>query len=269
VTHVSTSNSTSFAEPNGTVAYLAQGLKGLQVSGLPASGTLTVAGANLTVNLTFIHGATTSFTFHRAGLPNGMSWCASLGGWSGCPDRAGTVLKNLTPGTYSYSVWPEPGYRASAKLHGVVVPVAGSLNLSARGATLLTTFAQVTYAVTFHESGLAPGTRWSVKVVGLFHGHRASVQAHSSTSNITVETPNGTFNYTIGALSHYATNRTGSFGVDALSLTVNVTYSPARPMQPGPAISAGPLRTASSSAPPILGGDAPGAVRSAGRAGEA
>ena len=73
------------------------------------------------------------------------------------------------------------------------------------------------YSVTFTESGLPPGTNWSVTTNG--------VRESNTTSSIRFEIPHGTYNYTIGSVSDYRVSPgKGTLTVPTM-LLVAVTYS--------------------------------------------
>jgi len=75
------------------------------------------------------------------------------------------------------------------------------------------------YPVTFNETGLAPGTSWSVFVNG-------TVQ-NSSTSTINVSLPYGVYSYeVIPSLGYTSTPSNGSFFVFNSALEINLTMAP-------------------------------------------
>jgi hypothetical protein len=103
--------SITFAVTNGSYTYLIAGPSGFIVSGLAPEGILGVSGSTLTQPVTFLRGATYSLTFREVGLPNGTSWCVTLGA-KVCTTGNDLVFKNLTNGTYSFQVATVPGFTA-------------------------------------------------------------------------------------------------------------------------------------------------------------
>ncbi len=75
------------------------------------------------------------------------------------------------------------------------------------------------YPLSFKESGLPAGTGWSVTTNGISQG--------SNTSSISTIEPNGTYAYTVGAVSGYtASPSSGSATVNGVSQTVAITFTP-------------------------------------------
>lgn len=74
------------------------------------------------------------------------------------------------------------------------------------------------YPVLFEESGLPPGTSWSV----IFNGTNDS----STTNNITFSAPNGTYSYTVGSVNGYtSTPSSGTVNVDGSSVIKTITFT--------------------------------------------
>jgi hypothetical protein len=74
---------------------------------------------------------------------------------------------------------------------------------------------QVTYTVTFTETGLPSGGSWSVTLNG--------VTKSSTSSSISFTEPNGTYAYTIGAISGCSRSPpSGSVTVNGAPVAVNV-----------------------------------------------
>jgi hypothetical protein len=75
------------------------------------------------------------------------------------------------------------------------------------------------YSVTFNETGLAPRTNWSVTLNGSL--------ANTTTSTNVFDEPNGTYNYSIGAVSGYTSNVTkGNVTVNATSANISIRFTP-------------------------------------------
>ncbi|MGP8078757.1 MAG: thermopsin family protease [Thermoplasmata archaeon] len=132
---------------------------------------------------------------HETGLPKGTSWGVRLGGTTTATDAFNTTLVLTTPsgkvllldGTYTYSVRPTPGYTP--------VPSFGSLALTGP-ASLLFKFHVTSYPVSFIESGLASGKRWSVLIAGPIRGSgNESERRSTETATVQFYLPNGTYHY--------------------------------------------------------------------------
>ena len=80
------------------------------------------------------------------------------------------------------------------------------------------TFSQVTYSVTFTETGLASGTSWSVTLAGTARS--------STTTSIVFSEPNGTYSFSIGAVNGYTVSpASGHSTVNGASVSESVTFT--------------------------------------------
>ena len=228
-------SSLAFLEPNGSFAYLLRGPRGFEVTGPSPGGMIAVSGANVSVSVGFARGPTPTVSFSENGLRKPTSWCVTIAGWSACSVRPRIALDDLTPGDYAYSVGPIPGYTLAATLHGVALPGRGTLAV-AHGLSVHVHFVPKTYLLSFTESGLAPGTRWSVKLQGVVRGHETMIIRSSRNGTIDFYVPNGTFTYTVRAVRGYSGGGPGSVEIVAGPASEAVTFSgdPAVPIARGP-----------------------------------
>jgi hypothetical protein len=157
----SSQDSLVFAEPNGTYSFSVGTLAGFLAS--PASGTVTVTGADASQTIAFAPAPPPTFavTFVENGLPQGAAWSVTLNGLTGT-GIATIEFSGIANGTSSFTVGPENGYSAappggSVAIRGgdAIVAISFTINPSA-GST-----------VTFMETGLQSGALWSVAVDGL------------------------------------------------------------------------------------------------------
>jgi subtilase family serine protease len=88
----------------------------------PASGTATVNGANLTVNVTFTQ-VDWTVTFTASGLPSGSVWSVVVGTQKITNTSSAVASFQLANGTYTYSISAPSGYQASPS--GGTITVAG------------------------------------------------------------------------------------------------------------------------------------------------
>jgi len=73
------------------------------------------------------------------------------------------------------------------------------------------------YTVTFVESGLPSGTRWSVAVNG--------TTVFSTTSSVTLAEPNGSYSFTVGSVAGYASNvSAGTLKVHGLPVSQPISF---------------------------------------------
>ncbi|MGB6500351.1 MAG: kelch repeat-containing protein [Thermoplasmata archaeon] len=98
-------------------------------------------------------------------------------------------------GSYSFSIQAPYDYRA--------VPDTGTVLVAGAGQVFRITFVEVTYSLTFEESGLPAGKAWSVEVAPA-GGNGSGTQTLESTSpEITFELGNGTYDYLIHSEGAY------------------------------------------------------------------
>jgi thermopsin len=118
----------------------------------------------------------------------------------------GLINLTLIPGNYSLALYTNSDQRI---FHN---------NYSFSAGNYYSFSTKPTYKVTFSETGLPEGTRWSVDVQGNV--------LHSSTGNITFNIHNGTYNYSTPAISGYSiSNGNGSFTVNGTANHFNITFS--------------------------------------------
>ncbi|MGC8506093.1 MAG: hypothetical protein ACP5NK_05230 [Thermoplasmata archaeon] len=170
-------------------------------------------------------------TFVENNLPAGYDWNLSLKGLynsSNASYSVSHVYFNLTNGSYVYSV--------TSVNKTYMAPPSGTFTVSGSPLTIYLNFTEVTYNVTFKESGLPSNTRWSVNLDG----------AITSTNNTTITDflTNGTYDYSIGNVAGYHITSTsyGNFTVNGKGVVMDVTYAknqttttPPPPPPPAPA----------------------------------
>lgn len=127
--------------------------------------------------------------FDETGLPSGVWWTIVLDGTSLSTEGRGSEIMFSEPdGTYRFSA-SAPGYVASPSAGTVTVagtPVFTSISFYAPGSL---------FRVVFHETGLPPGTAWSVSLNG--------TPASSSSASIGFNKTNGSYAYAIGVAADF------------------------------------------------------------------
>ncbi|HEX9565977.1 MAG TPA: hypothetical protein VGA48_00080 [Thermoplasmata archaeon] len=148
-------------------------------------------------------------TFMESGLPSGTSWSVTLDGVT--ESATGSTITFTEPnGTYTYTIGAVPGYSTTS--------YAGSIEVHGSVVTQTVPWTQVTYALTFEESGLPPGASWSVSVQG-------AAQSSTTTTDVFNE-PNGTYSYTVSAVTGYvALPSSGTITVNGASVTQTIAFS--------------------------------------------
>ena len=209
--------------PNGSYSFVASAGNGSWVA-LPPSGTVIIAGANVTTAVEFVSG--TPIRFDETGLPLGTEWLVRLRGVVAGPTTPGLGVQvnytlsvegvsatTLVPsGSYSYSV-PSP-------IAGWSV-VGGSGNFSANGTSLSISVAFepiAAFALTFTERGLPAGTPWAVQL--------AARALRGNASTIVAIVANGTYLWSIGPTAGFQPSPSnGSIRINGSSATIAIQFS--------------------------------------------
>jgi hypothetical protein len=132
--------------------------------GLPYFSNITVAGRGQNLTIDFVELFEVAFT--EQGLPAGLSWSITYGGWtknltvlSGVASEATYFYPNQS-GPVLFEVRSPPGYVAN--------PSSGSIPIAGSDVFRTIEFAEMpqTYSVIFSEWGLPNGTSWSVDLNG-------------------------------------------------------------------------------------------------------
>ena len=208
----SSPSSIVFDEPNGSYAFTVLNVSGYSVG--PASGTLIVNGAALSVPVTFTVVVTPQYvvTFTETGEPpatgpglyfNGPNFTAFS------PAGSATFLE--PNGTYRFLLVAGSGYVVQSSTPPSPLTVNGS-------AVSVSITYQAYYAVGFTATGLAPGAVWSVTFNGL----------NESTNGSSLLFPgalNGTYSYSVEALGYRAQPSNGTVTVNGASLDVAIAFT--------------------------------------------
>jgi len=167
-------------------------------------------------------------SFVETGLTAGTNWSVTFNSVTRSSVTP-TIEFFAADGEYSYSIGSVPAYLANLT-HGSVT-VSGHATSES---IAFTAVAPATYSATFTETGLSPGTNWSVTV-------RATNQ-HSIGTSITFSgLANSTYSYTIGTVPGLTSTATpSSVVVDGANVLVSVTFT-ASPPSPSGASGLSPL----------------------------
>jgi|GEM_PF-1847356 len=172
----------------------------------PSTGTVAPAGLSAEVTVAFTPiGYGVSFV--ATGLPAGTNWSVTFGAYT---VTGGGLLNFSEPnGSYDYTIAPVPNYAVS--------PTHGTVSIAGAAVTITSAFVLQTYGVTLTAAGLPAGSSWSITFNGV---------ASSGTGAITVQEPNGTYAYTVDAVSGYtATPASGSVVVAGGASSVGVAFT--------------------------------------------
>lgn len=203
------SSSTShifFNEPNGSYGWTVAPFSGWHAN--VYSGSVTVLGGGPTINVTWTR-VVYNVWFNETGLPSGFLWGVTTNG-TFRNSTVSSILYLLANDTYTFTIEKLSGYHAD--VYSGVMVISGS----ATNRTIVWT--QVTYGLSFLESGLPAGKRWNV-TVGLVNGS-------STLPLITFNLPNGTYNFTIShPVGEYPTPPSGSVVVNGAARQVVIVFS--------------------------------------------
>jgi YVTN family beta-propeller protein len=202
----STGTVITFTEPNGTYPWVLGSVAGYHANNY--SGKVTVNGTATSVIISWML-VTYAVTFNESHLPFGTEWWINVTGGPSTPSTTTSLSFNESNGTHTYSV---------ATVNKDYSAQGGSFAVSGVALSRNVTFALVKYAVTFTESGMAPGTAWSVTLNGSTNT--------STTTTVGFTEINGTYNYAIGAPSGYrVTPSSGTASVVGKIVKVSVTFT--------------------------------------------
>jgi hypothetical protein len=187
-------------EPNGTYSY-----SFARVSGYlgPAPNNLTLDGSGASRSVTFVE--LFAITFRESGLPALTSWTVILNGTPIATTSSALVFSEAN-GTYNYTIPTVPGF---------IAPAPGGIVVAGTDQVESAVFRE-TFALTFQETGLVGGTRWSVDLA-------STLRAATGDKIAFVET-NGSYNYTIPPVPGYLNPTTGNVSVQGQATVVDVTF---------------------------------------------
>jgi hypothetical protein len=220
---------------NGSYAYSIGNIPGWHQTTLAYSGSITVNGGTAAIDGTGVGYSTTLFysqvsysvTFKESTLPAGLLWKISVDGsplsvtTNGGPEEL--TWSGLANGSYSYAISDIPGW------HQSTLPYSGNIPVNGGSVTEVLDYSNVTYTVTFSESGLFPGLPWDVQLDGQWNNTTTGSTDHLTWKGLT----NGTYTYSITGNSgwHQTTlPYSGNVTVNGKSVTEltcdysNVTY---------------------------------------------
>ena len=183
-----TGSTISLTAPNGTY-YFGVGASGYAAN--PASGILTVDGADVSQSIQFTRLVTYTITFTETGLASGDYWSVTSEGTLSAYAPNPIVFSSLSNGNYSFTV-NAPGYSAN--------PASGSVTVNGANASQSIAFhsTAAVYPVTFIESGLPSTSVWLVEV-----GNVTTLIGNTSVSSETsITLPNGAYGWSTLAFSY-------------------------------------------------------------------
>lgn len=221
-----------FFESNGSFPYAIQPPAGFGVSHVVGPRRASQTLANLTTRAAVfrvVFGPLVLVTINETGLPAGANWSVAVSSafpTGGAPTQSAStngtsITFSVVKGPWKYTVLTRPStYRP---LHP-----SGLFRAGAHAVSITLAFRLVALQIVFRETGLPPGTPWTVNITGT-----VTRQLSGSSSQLSVFLPNGSYTFVVSNFSsfHPATGGTphdqGSFVVVApgLPLVERITYS--------------------------------------------
>ncbi len=210
--------------PNGQYPYVVSVVGYYTVS--PATGTVTVASANVAQPVAFTAIPTYAVTFTETGLPTGASWSVDLNVSSATVAAPTTISLSVPAGVNDYFVSTSAYYSAH--------PAFGSVSVTTAGASVGITFSAIpplaNYTVNFTETGLPALTPfWSIYAVNdgqYISSNYTQANFTSIATSLNLTLPDG--NYTWIATSYLpnftADPMAGYFTISGHALSVSVTF---------------------------------------------
>ncbi|MCI4323440.1 MAG: YncE family protein [Thermoplasmata archaeon] len=197
-------------EPNGSYLLTSFPVNGYYV---PNAIPFQVDGAPITETLNYVL-VTYLITFTESGLATGTSWNITFDG----------VTEQTTSGTLQLITYTEPNGSYPYTIGGVLAykreSPAGTIIVSGGPQTknVLFAYAPEQFLVTFAETGLIAGTSWNVT----FNGTAAS----SATPTISFTIGNGSFSYSVAAVTGYTASPISSLAkVNGGQLRVSIQFN--------------------------------------------
>lgn len=174
--HTSGNSSILLSDLNGSYDFRIQGIYGYSQN--VSNGQVILNGSNATVHVGFSRNVG-EVNFHAVHLPEGAILNLTFNGTSYTMEGSSLSL-NVTYGNYSYI--------ASYYLFGQTHSISGHVNIRSANTTVNIQFPSL-YHITFRETGLKHGGKWSVNLSGY------NITTENST--ITFYVGNGTYNFSI------------------------------------------------------------------------
>jgi len=203
--------SISFVVPNATYPYSIVEPGGWVQRNLPVVGSLPVAGSGLTETLAF-SAYTYNVTFSAGHLPVGALWSITFNGTIRST-TGGSLVFAVPNGTYPYSVGAISGWSETT------IPAAGSIVVRSASVARSVIFAP-TYQVTFTETGLALGTKWSISLNG--------TSRNSTGTTIVFNLTNATYGYSVPTVGNLSAPG-GRTTVQGQAVFVTLAFAPIPP----------------------------------------
>lgn len=194
----------NYSLPNGTYDYIAAA----EGNYFETQGTFTVQGNYQMIENQFQSNSTYNVTFEANGLPSGKYWFISLDNVSAYTSSNYVTYVGVPNGTYNFSAMSEGM---------AIMPSTGNITVSGNSELIQLQFTPNSYNLTFEESGLPSGTKWSININGAYFSTKSQAMSFNAT--------NGTYSYTVSSISGYSAVSGGIAQVNNSNVTVFIKYT--------------------------------------------
>ena len=155
-------------------------------------------------------GSTFPVTFVENGLPPGGSWGIALSDGQSANSTGLEVEFNLANGSYNFTSRTNgTGYIGS--------PLNGTIQVAGAPVQQYVVFFEFSYIALFPETGLPPGTLWTVNVTG-------ESSFVSTASSLSVTEPNGSYSFVAASSGSGYRSVAGNFTIRGSGVTIPVTF---------------------------------------------
>jgi YVTN family beta-propeller protein len=173
----------------------------------PSGNTINVSGQQLTES--YVFPSLYPVTFSIIGLTSNTTWTLTIEN-----SNFSYEYTNSSFNAVMTAYLPNSSYNYSATTSS---QLSTSSSFVVKGSTLkVTVIIQISYPITFEETGLPNGTLWYVSLNGVY--------SFSSNSTIITNEPNGTYVYNIVASSYTAVPANGTIVVSGRSVIIPVSF---------------------------------------------
>ncbi len=171
----------------------------------PTGGYITISGSNLSRNISFLTGY--RVTFSESALPAGTSWYVQS--WNYTRITFSNQITVLFPtGKFNFTASSgDPNYRGSA----------GNFSVGTKALTVNVNFTRGIFNVSFIESGLPVGQKWSVST--------GNLTEYSTNTSLNFSLPGGEYTFNFPPSGRYIGNYTVlSMNTDGMNKTMYIQF---------------------------------------------
>ena len=212
ISHTTDGSSVIYEELNGTYKYSVANPNGYISN--PSGGNIAVTSTNTyTIQIQFTASQQYAVTFDENSLPQGYTWYVNFNGITQS-SNSNAITFLVVNGLYEYTIHSSGGYHATSS--------SGSILVQNKSSTVNVKFVQTKYNVTFSETGLPPGSQWTVTL--------NDVSKSSLNSTITFMESNGTYTFSVYSIELYnsfeASPGNGTVTVNGANVSQSIFFTP-------------------------------------------